>query len=74
MTATGGIFAHRAHGPGRAFLGARKAKTLHQLADFAEALAGGATVGQAAASIGVCGQRGSQLLAQIRRELGWKAS
>jgi hypothetical protein len=73
MTGTGGIFANRAINGGRHFMAARRAAGRRKLNAFAEALSQDVTVKDAAASVGVSQQRGSQLLAQIRRELGWQA-
>jgi hypothetical protein len=50
-----------------------KAKGRRTTALFAEALAEGKNIGEAAAAAGVCRQRGSQLLKRIRKELGWQA-
>lgn len=70
---TTGLFSHRTTGPGRAFLNARRAHARRQLRDFAEALAEGMSITAAAGSVGVSQQRGSKMLQQIRRELGWQA-
>lgn len=64
-----GIFSHRSHGPGRAFLLSRRRKAREQLNQFADALAERGTIKAAAAAIGVCEQRGSQLFAIIKREI-----
>lgn len=44
-----------------------------RLDGFAEALAETGTVAAASEAIGVCNQRGSVLLARLRKELGWQA-
>ena len=43
------------------------------LSNFAEALAETGTITAAAQTVGVCRQRGTQLLARIVSELGWQA-
>jgi energy-converting hydrogenase Eha subunit B len=68
------LFSHRRTGPSRAYLIARKAQGRATLNAFAEALAETGTVVAAARTAGISQQRGSQLLAQIRRELGRQAS
>jgi hypothetical protein len=40
---------------------------------FAEALAEAGTIAAASKAVGLCHQRGSQLLRRIRDELGWQA-
>lgn len=44
-----------------------------RLANFAELIAEGVTLGAASKIIGVSAQRGSQLFKIIREELGWQA-
>lgn len=76
-----GMFANltRSHrGPGRQAIAARKKRgperDLEKLDAFAEALAETGTVAAASREVGICAQRGSQLLARIREGLGWQAA
>lgn len=76
----GGLFAHRGHNQGRAFAVHRAqrrksgpARDTAKLDAFAEALAEHGTVAAASREVGVCHQRGSQMLAFIREGLGWQA-
>ena len=75
-----GLFANltRSHrGPGRQAIAARKkrgpARDTARLDAFADARAETGSVAAAAATVGVCHQRGSQLLARLREGLGWQA-
>ena len=75
-----GLFANltRSHrGPGRQAIAARKkrgpARYPARLAAFAAALPYPGSAAAAAATVGVCHQRGSQLLARLREGLGWQA-
>lgn len=75
-----GLFIHqtRSHrGPGRQAIAARKkrgpALDMAKLNAFADALAEHGTVAGASRAVGVCAQRGSQMLARIREGLGWQA-
>jgi DNA-binding transcriptional LysR family regulator len=64
----------RSHrGPGRQYVLARSAQGRRTLNSFAEALAETGTITAASEAIGISQQRGSQLLARIRKELGWQA-
>lgn len=77
MTGTG-LFSHR-HNHGARVWSAQRRKSgpdvdRAKLDAFAEALAETGTVAAASKAIGICHQRGSQLLARIKRELGWQAS
>lgn len=64
----------RSHrGPGPRHIAARRAQGRATLNAFAEALAEHGTVSAAAREVGICQQRGSQLLKKIRIELGWQA-
>jgi hypothetical protein len=76
---TTGLFANktRSHrGPGRQYLAKRKSgppRDTAKLDAFAEALAETGTVAAASKLVGVCHQRGSQMLAMIKAGLGWQA-
>lgn len=68
-----GLFSHRTTGPGRNYLNARRAMARRRLTAFAEGLAETGNVTHAAIGAGVSQQRGSKMLQQLRRELGWQA-
>lgn len=56
------------------YLAQQKALTRKRLDAFAEALAEHGTIAAAAKLVGIGRQRGDQLFAHIRAELGWQAS
>lgn len=71
-----GLFINRTRshrGPGTKHIAERKKQARERLNIFADALADHGTVAAASRIIVVCPQRGSQLLARIRKGLGWQA-
>jgi len=64
----------RSHrGPSPGYLRARKLAARKVLNTFAEHLSECGVIPEAARRTGISQQRGSQLFAQIRKELGWQA-
>lgn len=57
----------------RGHLARLKAQGARTRAEFAEALAKGASIAEAAAAAGVTRQRGTVLLKEIKAKLGWQA-
>jgi hypothetical protein len=73
MTATGGIFAHRARNQGRNFAIYKVKKGRETLDRFADALAEHGDVSRAAAQAGKSAIYGRILLQKLRKRLGWQA-
>lgn len=69
------MFAARTSTRGRAsqYRAAQRAQGRRTLNAFAEALAECGVIAEAARQCGISQQRGSQLFARIRKELGWQA-